>query len=65
MKTAGIIIISEVKRYSRLFVFEGEKVEYTLGFLEMGENLLIGYSKLDRETKHIMVSKSNVEELFL
>ena len=55
----------EVKRYSRLFVFEGEKVEYTLGFLEMGENLLIGYSKLDRETKHIMVPKSKVEELFL
>jgi hypothetical protein len=54
-----------VKRYSRLFVFEGEKVEYTLGFLEMGENLLIGYSKLDRETKHIMVPKSKVEELFL
>ena len=54
----------QVKRYSRLFTFEGEKVEYTLGFVSMGDDLLIGYSILDRETKHILVPREKIEGLF-
>jgi hypothetical protein len=55
----------QVKRYSRLFTFEGEKVEYTLGFVSLGEDLLIGYSILDRETKHILVPREKIEGLFV
>jgi len=56
----------EVKRYSRIFTFEKEKVEYTLGFvyLEESRELLIGYSLMDRETKYITVPKDTVEGLF-
>lgn len=56
----------ELKRYSRLFTFEKNPVEYTLGFVyfEKSDNFLIGYSVMDKETKYIMVSKSNMETLF-
>lgn len=55
-----------VRRYSRIFTFEKEKVEYTLGFiyLEDTRELLIGYSLMDRETKYISVHKDKVESLF-
>ena len=46
-----------VKKYSNIFTFEKEPVEYTLGFVEMGSDLLIGYSILDKETKYMMVPK--------
>ena len=57
----------ELKRYSRIFTFEKEKVEYTLGFvyLEEKRELLIGYSLMDRETKYMTISRDKVEELFL
>jgi hypothetical protein len=57
----------ELKRYSRIFTFEKEKVEYTLGFvyLEESRELLIGYSLMDRETKYMTISRDKVEELFL
>jgi len=56
----------ELKRYSRIFTFEKEKVEYTLGFVYLEENkeLLIGYSLMDRETKYMTISRDKVEELF-
>jgi glycosyltransferase involved in cell wall biosynthesis len=56
----------ELKRYSRIFTFEKEKVEYTLGFVYLEENreLLIGYSLMDRETKYISVGRDKVDELF-
>jgi tetratricopeptide (TPR) repeat protein len=56
----------EIKRYSRIFTFEKEKVEYTLGFvhLEDKKELLIGYSLMDRETKYMNVPINKVEELF-
>jgi hypothetical protein len=56
----------ELKRYSRIFSFEKEKVEYTLGFvyLETTRELLIGYSLMDRETKYMTISRDKVDELF-
>jgi len=56
----------ELKRYSRIFTFEKEKVEYTLGFVYLEENkeLLIGYSLMDRETKYMTIGRDKVEELF-
>jgi glycosyltransferase involved in cell wall biosynthesis len=53
----------EVKRYTPLFTFEGEKVEYTLGFVyrREGNQFLIGYSKMDSSTHYIAVKKSVIE----
>jgi tetratricopeptide (TPR) repeat protein len=47
----------ELKSYTPFFTFEGEKVEYTLGFqyLENEESLLIGYSVYDKSTKYMNI----------
>jgi len=57
----------ELKRYSKIFTFEGEKVEYTLGFIYIEElkQFMIGYSTMDRETKYMLISRSKLEDLFL
>jgi hypothetical protein len=57
----------ELKKYTRLFTFEKEKVEYTLGFVyfEQKNQFLIGYSVLDSKTKYLMISKNNIDNLFL
>jgi tetratricopeptide (TPR) repeat protein len=52
----------QLKRYTNMFTFEGQPVEYTLGFIELSSNLLIGYSVLDRETKFIEVPKDWFEK---
>jgi tetratricopeptide (TPR) repeat protein len=59
-------ITYQVKRYSRLFTFEGEKVEYTLGFVyfENKQEFLIGYSTMDRETKYMSISRKSIDSLF-
>ena len=56
-----------VKKYTTMFTLEKEKVEYTLGFVyfESNDSFLIGYSKMDRETDYITVSKSSIEKLCL
>lgn len=46
-----------LKKYSPIFTFEKQNVEYTLGFVELGNDLWIGYSILDKETKYISISK--------
>jgi len=57
----------ELKKYSRIFTFEKEKVEYTLGFeyMEDTKRFLIGYSIMDRETKYVMIPKHKIDELFI
>ena len=61
------VFTMQLKRYSKLFTFEKEKVEYTLGFvfMERENQFLIGYSIMDRETKYMAISKQNMESLFL
>ena len=54
-----------VKKYSNIFKFGEEPVEYTLGFVEMGTDLLIGYSILDKETKYMMVPKDWFKSQFI
>jgi len=49
--------------YTPLFTFEGQKVEYTLGFVCIRDKLLIGYSVMDRETKYMAVSLNRVLEM--
>ena len=57
----------EPTRYTTLFTFEGDKVEYTLGFVyqEEQDQFLIGYSKMDRSTHYLAVQRSVVESLLV
>jgi hypothetical protein len=57
----------ELKKYTKLFTFEKAKVEYTLGFvyLEKSNELMIGYSLMDRETKYMIVNKSKLDDMFV
>jgi hypothetical protein len=55
-----------VTRWSRLFTFESEKVEYVLGFVKTGETeFMLGYSKMDRTTEFKRIDQKELEELFL
>ena len=59
-----------LKRYTRLFTLEKEKVEYVLGFeripfnLKDEETFLLGYSILDKETKYMTLSRQWFEDRF-
>ena len=56
----------EVKRWSKFFTLEGEKVEYVLGFIQTSdEEFMIGYSKMDKECCIKNVSKLELEKLFM
>jgi len=57
-----------VKRYTPLFTFEGEKVEYVLGFERMpgtNDNFIVGYSLYDRETKYMVWPKETILRDFI
>jgi hypothetical protein len=53
-----------VKKYTPLFTFEGQKVEYTLGFVYSKSNadFLIGYSVYDNTTKYMNISRDYFEK---
>jgi len=53
-----------IKRYTPLFTFTGKKVEYSLGFVEIDEDILIGYSVMDKETNFISVKKKWFNDMF-
>ena len=62
-----------LKRYTRLFTLEKEKVEYVLGFeriperdtdIDYREEFLLGYSILDKETKYMSLSRQWFEDRF-
>jgi hypothetical protein len=57
----------QLKKYSNLFTFEKQKVEYTLGFIHLKETnqFFIGYSIMDRESHFITVSKKVVEGMMI
>ena len=56
----------EISRWSRLFTFEREKVEYVLGFVKTSETeFMLGYSKMDRTTEFKRIDKTELEELFM
>ena len=54
----------KLKRYTPLFTFTGSKVEYSLGFVEMDDSLLIGYSTMDDNTNFISVEKKWFDTMF-
>jgi tetratricopeptide (TPR) repeat protein len=57
----------EVKKYSTIFSFEKEIIEYTLGFIYLKESnqFVIGYSTTDSTTKFIAVDKTNIDALLM
>ena len=57
----------EVKKFTRYFSFEKEKVEYSLGFvyLEKTNQILIGYSLMDKETKYWIGDKSLIDYMMI
>lgn len=56
----------QMKRFTKLFAFDKEKVEYTLGFEYFPDKkqFMIGYSTMDCTTKYIMVSEEEIKDLF-
>lgn len=57
----------KLKKYSQLFTFEKQPIEYTTGFVydEHKKQLLIGYSTNDNITKFMSLNKSYVDSLFI
>jgi hypothetical protein len=55
----------QFKKYSPLFTFEKQKVEYSLGFIYLNGQFLIGYSVMDKETKYISINKSIIDQMCL
>lgn len=50
-----------VKRWSKLFTLDGQKVEYVLGFIQIdSENFMIGYSCMDKSTHFATVKRANL-----
>jgi glycosyltransferase involved in cell wall biosynthesis len=51
------------KKYTTMFTFEGEKVEYTLGFIyrEAEDQLFVGYSKMDKSTHYMSIPRASMD----
>jgi tetratricopeptide (TPR) repeat protein len=55
----------EIKRWSNLFKFEGEKIEYALGLSVSEQSIIISYSKWDRDATLGIFDKVKIDtELF-
>ena len=52
----------EIKRWSNLFKYEGEKIEYSLGLIVEEEKIIISYSKWDSTPTIAVYNKKKVEE---
>ena len=55
----------ELKRWSHLFKFDGEKIEYALGLIVEEKRIIVSYSKWDREPSVAVYDKFKIEmEMF-
>jgi len=54
-----------VKKYTDLFTFGGVRIEYTLGFVFIKDQILIGYSSMDRETKIASIPKTAIDGILV
>ena len=52
----------EIKRWSNLFKYEGEKIEYSLGLIVEEERIIISYSKWDSSPSIAVYNKKEVEK---
>ena len=50
-----------LKKYSYLFKFEGEKIEFALGLLVEDERIIISYSKWDKSPSLSVYNKDQIE----
>lgn len=57
-------VTGAVKRFTRYFTLEKEKVEYALGIEKMANEFLIGFSTFDRETKYMTIPIKWFEDRF-
>jgi len=57
----------QVIKYSQLFTFDNEPIEYSLGFIHMkkDDKFLIGYSTNDNKTKFMLINKAAIDEMFI
>ena len=57
----------ELIKYTQLFTFEKEKVEYSLGFVYVKKEsqFLIGYSTNDNTTKYLIIGKDIIDEMMI
>jgi tetratricopeptide (TPR) repeat protein len=55
----------QLKKYTPLFTFEGEKIEYTLGFFHSMKDdaFYVGYSTMDCTTKYVGFKRPAVETM--
>ena len=51
----------EIKRWSNLFKYEGEKIEYSLGLIVEEERIIVSYSKWDSTPAIAIYNKKNIE----
>ena len=52
----------KVKRWSHLFKFEGEKIEYSLGIIVNESEIVVSYSKWDRDACIGVFDKKRIED---
>ena len=52
----------EIKKWSNLFKYEGEKIEYSLGLIVEEERIIVSYSKWDSTPCIAVYNKKAVEE---
>jgi len=52
----------DIKRWSNLFKYEGEKIEYSLGLIVEEERIIISYSKWDSSPSIAVYNKKEVEK---
>jgi tetratricopeptide (TPR) repeat protein len=57
----------QVIKYSQLFTFDNEPIEYSLGFIHVkkDDTFLIGYSTNDNKTKFMTINKCVIDEMFI
>jgi len=58
-------ITMKLKKYTPWFTFEGNPVEYSLGFIFHEAEILIGYSTMDNETKFMTIDKKVVDNAMI
>ena len=52
----------EIQRWSNLFKYEGEKIEYSLGLIVEEDRIIVSYSKWDSRPCIAVYDKKKVEE---
>jgi hypothetical protein len=52
----------QLKGYTKMFTFQKEKVEYSLGMDMIDDDIVFGYSIMDRDTRYMSMNRSWFDE---